>query len=187
MMQVPRVVAALVLALGPLALAACASGAPVDVPTLTVPDTIDVTSPAFANGAPLPASETCRGEGAFPAIRWSNLPDRTESIAVIVYDRDAEGGDYVHRLTTNLDPAAGSLPDAATPSGAVEYETSNGQPGWTPPCPPAGSGTHHYLFTVLALDRTTRVPTSAHTQTAILTVTEAAFAQGTITATVDAG
>jgi hypothetical protein len=63
----------------------------------------------------------------------------------------------------------------------VEYATSTGKPGWTPPCPPSGSGTHHYVFWVLALDRLTRVPTSAVTATAIATITEAAFAQGQIT------
>ena len=164
----------------------CASGADVDVPDLDIPSTIEVTSPRFADGESLPASETCRAEGAFPAIEWANLPDNTESIAVIVYDLDAPGGNYVHRLTTNLDPAAGSLPSAQTPADAVEYETSNGSPGWTPPCPPAGSGTHRYVFTVFALDRPTRIPQTAQTQTAVLTVTEAAFAEGSITATVAA-
>ena len=175
--------AALALAVG---VAGCATGADVDVPDLDIPSTISVTSPNFADGESLPASETCRAEGAFPTIEWSNLPDNTESIAVIVYDVDAEGGDYVHRLTTNLDPTAGSLPSAQTPPEAVEYKTSNGSAGWTPPCPPAGSGTHRYVFTVYALDRPTRMPPTAQTQTAVLTVTEAAFAEGSITGTVSA-
>jgi Raf kinase inhibitor-like YbhB/YbcL family protein len=169
-----------------LLVAGCASGPDVDVPDLDVPSTIEVTSPSFADGEPLAASETCVGEGAFPAIEWANLPDGTESVAVVVHDADAKGGDYVHRLTTNLDPAAGSLPGAETPPGAVEYETSNGAPGWTPPCPPSGSGTHRYVFTVLALDRPTRIPTTAKTQNVLLTVGEAAFAQGAITGTVTA-
>ena len=164
----------------------CASGPDVDVPDLSVPSTIEVSSPSFADGEPLPASETCAAEGAFPTIEWANLPQGTESVAVIVHDLDAKGGDYVHRLTTNLEPAAGSLPSAETPSGAVEYDTSNGSPGWTPPCPPSGSGTHRYVFTVLALDRPTRIPTTAKTQTVLLTVGEAAFAQGAITGTVTA-
>jgi len=167
-------------------LGACATGPKVEIPQLSVPDTITVSAPAFDDGQPLPASDTCFGEGAFPRIEWSTLPDRTSSVAVVVYDPDAEGGPYVHRLTTNLVPSAGQLPDAATPKGAVEYETSAGKPGWTPPCPPKDSGVHHYVFWVLALDRPTRIPPeTAQTQNVLLNVTESAFAQGSITATVD--
>jgi Raf kinase inhibitor-like YbhB/YbcL family protein len=169
-------------------LGGCASGPKVDLPTLSVPGSIVVTSPEFSDGAALPSAYTCFGEGAFPAIRWSQLPAGTESVAVVVYDPDAKGGDYVHRLTTDLDPTSKGLPDAGTPVDAVEYATSKGEPGWTPPCPPDGSGVHHYVFWVLALDRVTRIPPeTAHTQNVLLNVTGSAFAQGSITGTVDAG
>ena len=36
------------------------------------------------------------------------------------------------------------------PQNAVEGVTSSGQPGYTSPCPPAG--THHYVFKIFALD-----------------------------------
>jgi hypothetical protein len=169
-----------VLALG---VSACAKGAEIKIPIINIPDTIQVTSPAFDDNGALPADATCKGSGAFPPILWSNLPTGTAAVAVIVYDRNGTSGIFVHRLITDLVPASGGLRSAQTPPNAVEYATSTGKPGWTPPCPPSGSGTHHYVFWVLALDRLTRVPTSAVTSTAIATITEAAFAQGQITGT----
>lgn len=106
-------------------------------------------------------------------------------MAVVVYDRDAPGGPYVHRVTTDLRPTAGGLPTAATPTGAVEYETSAGKPGWSPPCPTKNSGVHHYVFWVLALNRPTRVPTSVHTDNIVLNIAQAAIGQGTTTAVID--
>lgn len=179
--------AAAVVGLLSVALAACATGPKVEVPTLDEPSSITVTSRDFTNNGTLPSAYTCFGEGAFPAITWSNLPQGTQSVAVIVYDPDAKGGDYVHRLTADLDPKSKGLPDAGTPVDAVEFNTSAGKPGWAPPCPPKGSGIHHYVFWVLALDRVTRIPPeTAQTQNVLLNVTSAAFAQGTITGTVDA-
>jgi len=168
-------------------LGACATGATVKIPIINIPTTVTVTSSDFTDGGPLPSADTCTGSGSFPTISWANLPSGTAAVAVIVYDRDGAGGIYVHRIVTDLDPAAGELPSARTPPNAVEYATSAGKPGWTPPCPKQGSGVHHYVFWVLALDRLTRFPTTAVTSTAISTITEAAFAQGQITGTVDAG
>jgi Raf kinase inhibitor-like YbhB/YbcL family protein len=170
-----------------VALNACASGPTVKIPIINIPTSITVTSTDFADGQPLPQADTCRGGGSFPPIKWAHLPSGTAAVAVIVYDRNGTSGIFVHRIITDLDPASGVLESARTPPGAVEYTTSAGTAGWTPPCPPKGSGVHHYVFWVLALDRITRVPLSAVTATAIATITEAAFAQGEITGTVDGG
>jgi Raf kinase inhibitor-like YbhB/YbcL family protein len=166
-----------------LALSACAKGPDIKIPIINIPTTITVSSPAFDNDGALPSDATCKGAGAFPPILWDNLPDGTAAVAVIVYDRNGTNGIFVHRIITDLAPASGGLRTAQTPPNAVEYATSTGKSGWTPPCPPSGSGTHHYVFWVLALDRLTRIPTSAVSATAISTITEAAFAQGEITGT----
>lgn len=170
------------LAVGML-LAGCARQADVDVPEPDVTGGIAVTSPAFADGATLPADYTCEGAGEFPAIAWAALPTQVKAVAVIVYDPDAPGGDYVHRLVTNLDPASGALDQLGTPAGALELPTSTGEPGWSPPCPPEGDDPHRYVFAVYGLARPTRLPTTAVTQTAVATVTEAAVAEGDFTAT----
>lgn len=166
-----------------LLVAGCSSGPRVHVPSLGALPELDVATTAFTDGGDLPKAFTCDGAGDFPALTWSGLPDRTQAVAVIVYDPDASGGDYVHRIVTNLDPASGTLSSAATPSGALELATSDGDPSWTPPCPPKGDDPHQYVFNVYALDRPTRLPQTAQTATAVGTVTEAAIAAAQLTAT----
>jgi Raf kinase inhibitor-like YbhB/YbcL family protein len=161
---------------------ACATGPDVAVPTEVGATTLEVASPEFTDGGELPAQFTCDGAGDFPSVSWGELPAGTASVAVLVHDPDAPGGDYVHRLVSNLDPPAGLVDTAATPDGAVDFRGSDGTQGWAPPCPPAGDGPHRYVFTVYALNRPTRLPASAQTQTAVATVTEAAIGSGSVTA-----
>ena len=51
--------------------------------------TLELSSPAFANGAKLPPRFTADGEGVSPPLLWGPLPEGTESLALIVEDPDA--------------------------------------------------------------------------------------------------
>ena len=62
------------------------------------------------------------------------------------------------------------------PEGTHELKNSDGRKGWTPPCPP--SGTHHYRFTVYALNK---MVNAASLDGAFTTIEKAAIAQGTLT------
>lgn len=117
--------------------------------TSQLPNTIAVTSTAFANGGPIPRSDTCDGPGNEPTISWDKLPTATKSVAVVVDDPDAPGGTFVHWLVIGLPPEPGRIPSKA--KGVFELDNTGGTRGWTPPCPPAGA-THHYRFTVYALN-----------------------------------
>ena len=44
-----------------------------------------------------------------------------------------------------------ALAIGGVPDGAVESMNDAGTPGYTGPCPPPGSGPHHYVFTLYAL------------------------------------
>jgi phosphatidylethanolamine-binding protein (PEBP) family uncharacterized protein len=48
-----------------------------------------LTSPAFQQGAPVPAQHTCEGADASPPLEWSGLPAGTRSLALIIDDPDA--------------------------------------------------------------------------------------------------
>jgi len=162
--------------------AGCATGPDVQVPTQAGAASLSVSAAAFTDGGELPVEYTCDGAGDFPAVSWGELPAGTAAVALLVHDPDAPGGDYVHRLVSNLDAAVGVLDTATTPDGALELRTSDGTDGWVAPCPPPGDEAHRYVFTVYALNRPTRLPGTAQTQTAIATVTEAAIASGSVTA-----
>jgi Raf kinase inhibitor-like YbhB/YbcL family protein len=109
---------------------------------------LTVSSPAFAEGAAIPALYTCDGAETSPPIEITGSPTGTAELALSVVDPDANG--HVHWVVSGLSPALRSLAEATVPEGAVEGRASDGTLGWRGPCPPAGS-VHHYVFTVYAI------------------------------------
>jgi len=114
-----------------------------------VPVTITVTSPAFHDNGAIPRANTCDGPGLPMTISWSAVPTPAKSVAVVVDDPDAPGGDFLHWLVVGLPPRPGSVPTKE--AGVSELDNTGGTHGWTPPCPTAGN-IHHYHFTVYALN-----------------------------------
>jgi Raf kinase inhibitor-like YbhB/YbcL family protein len=113
--------------------------------------TFELTSPAFEDGGAIPRKFSCDGEDVSPALEWSDAPDDTTALALIVDDPDARGFihwvvfDMVGSQTGGLAEGVSSSPDAPT-QGANDFSRT----GWGGPCPP--SGTHRYRFTLYALD-----------------------------------
>jgi Raf kinase inhibitor-like YbhB/YbcL family protein len=151
----------------------------------SAPGSITVTSPAFADGAPIPEEFTCRGAGSSPPLAWTGLPSSTRSVALVVLDPDAPGGTFVHWVLFAMPPVQQDLATGTPPPGTMQALNSAGGRGWTPPCPP--SGTHHYRFTVYALGHPPDVQEGADPQTAISAIRDAAVAEGTLTGLVSAG
>jgi Raf kinase inhibitor-like YbhB/YbcL family protein len=107
-------------------------------------------SNAFEHAQAIPSRYSCEGEDVSPPLRWSNVPEGTRSLALIVDDPDAPGGVFTHWLAWGLDPAAEGLGEgeAAPREGRNDFGTS----GYRGPCPPPGHGRHHYVFRVYGLD-----------------------------------
>lgn len=112
---------------------------------------IDVTSPAFADGEPIPVEHTCDGADTFPALSWSAPPDGTTSQAMVVDDPDAPDGTFTHWLIAGLAADQQAI-DSDAPQGAVAGENGFGTTTWRGPCPPPGDDAHRYRFTIVALD-----------------------------------
>lgn len=111
-------------------------------------------SAAFENGALIPRLHTCDGRNLSPALFWSGVPERTESLAIVVDDPDAPGRTFLHWLVLDLPAATTSLPEGVPPrpaieGGGIQARNDFGEVGWGGPCPP--SGTHSYVFTLYAL------------------------------------
>ena len=51
-----------------------------------IPTTIEVTSPVFKESDAIPRLFTAQGDGRFPGIAWSGLPDGTRSVVLLVED-----------------------------------------------------------------------------------------------------
>lgn len=110
-------------------------------------DVVSITSPAFASGGPIPVQYSCTGANIAPPLAWS-LPS---SGALVVDDPDAVHGTFIHWIVTGIGAGTGSTVDGQTPGGATSLANSDGKTGYTGPCPPAGTGVHHYRFTLYQL------------------------------------
>jgi Raf kinase inhibitor-like YbhB/YbcL family protein len=124
-----------------------------------------LTSADFKDGAAMKDKNSfnsfgCTGDNESPALAWENPPEGTKSFALLVHDPDAPtgGSGWWHWLVYNIPADTKSLPAGAgkadgkaLPKGAVQGNTDFGSPGYGGPCPPQGSGNHHYNFTLYAL------------------------------------
>jgi hypothetical protein len=85
-------------------------------------------------------------------------------------DTDASG--FVHWVVADIPSDRASL--AAGERVGVAGRNSFGGVGYGGPCPPVGSGVHHYVFTLYALSHRlglSGVPTAAQVRTAAAAVT----------------
>ena len=112
---------------------------------------LTLSSPAFRANSPIPKRYTCDGVDRSPPLRWGHVPKRARSLALEVDDPDAPGGVFVHWTLWNVPPTRTAL--AAGFVWRLQGRNSFGRIGYSGPCPPAGS-THHYVFTLFAVDRT---------------------------------
>lgn len=112
---------------------------------------LQLTSPAFAQGEPIPDRYACTGALArvSPPLSWTGVPAGTVELAITVVDITTPEP-FVHWVVAGLDPATASLGEGAVPEVAVEARNDSSEFGWYGPCPPPGE-THTYLFTLFAL------------------------------------
>ncbi|AGJ67971.1 phosphatidylethanolamine-binding protein [Mycobacterium tuberculosis str. Beijing/NITR203] len=116
----------------------------------------------LGDGAPIPEQYTCKGANIAPPLTWS----APFGGALVVDDPDAPREPYVHWIVIGIAPGAGSTADGETPGGGISLPNSSGQPAYTGPCPPAGTGTHHYRFTLYHLPAVPPLAGLAGTQAA---------------------
>ena len=121
---------------------------------------LQLTSPAFANGRAIPLEHTCEGKDISPPLAWSGVPAGTKSLALLVDDPDAPDPaapktTWTHWVLVNLPPADAALPAGvkatALPAGTGQGLNDWRQPGYRGPCPPVGR--HRYVHHLYALDR----------------------------------
>jgi Raf kinase inhibitor-like YbhB/YbcL family protein len=180
-----RRVTLLILAVTVLCAAAgCGAGTgasqPASSPTEGTPMSFTLTSSAFDHGEPIPREYTCQGADDSPPLAWVGAPSGTAAFALIVDDVDASG--FVHWLAYDLPGDSSGL--RARASGSLtgrEGANSFGQVGWGGPCPP--SGTHHYVFRLLALSAPTGLPRGADAAAVRRAVKDTTLAEVTLTGT----
>lgn len=124
---------------------------------------MSVHSQTFEDGGNIPTlmagpgAECGNGETLTPHVSWSNLPQGTQSIAVLLFDPDAAKGQGVsHWVAYNI-PATRAQLDQGTGSRTNNDLTvgpnTSGAETYRGLCPPAGDAAHHYVLTVIASDQ----------------------------------
>lgn len=120
-------------------------------------------SPAFTHNGDIPAIYTCDQRDLSPPLAWTDPPDGTLSLVLIVDDPDAPDPaapkmTWVHWLLYNLPPEirglAEDVADTDLPTGTLQGINDWKRTGYGGPCPPIGR--HRYFHKLYALD--TRLP-----------------------------
>jgi Raf kinase inhibitor-like YbhB/YbcL family protein len=110
---------------------------------------LEITSPSFKQNGFIPVVYTCEGKSINPAVSIKNIPAGTRTLALIMEDPDAGKGTFDHWVVWNIAPGS-TIIEGRSPG--VEGKNGSGNIGYAGPCPPAGTGVHHYYFQVYALD-----------------------------------
>ena len=120
---------------------------------------LEIQSPAFATGAPIPKEYTQQGSDMSPPLEITNIPKGTQSLVLVCVDPDAPDPEapkltFVHWVAYNLPAQDLSIPEGADLEnlfpGSCEGVNGRGTVGYIGPKPPIG--THRYFFKVFAVD-----------------------------------
>ena len=124
------------------------------------PRTVTVSSPAFADGAPIPADYTADGRKVSPPLAWRGVPAGTAEIVMVIEDADSPTpAPLVHAILVGLPGRDGELVEGELKSPGVPGrphrlgKNSFLTAEYLPPDPPTGHGPHRYAVQVFALDR----------------------------------
>ena len=144
-------------------LAGCAS---TSAPVMPAPggNVFTLWSPTFADGAALTTAHAgnlasnpnCVGQNVTPPLAWANLPAGTKSLAMIVHDQEGRSGlGVAHWAAYGISPTLNGF--AENEIGVLSSKYVGGKStlnlgNYMGPCPPAGTGQHHYVYTVIATD-----------------------------------
>lgn len=117
---------------------------------------MSLTSIDIKSSAPIPVAHIyprCGGGNISPALSWSGAPRTTKSFVLTMIDIDVKPDKWSHWVVAGLPATVNSLPRGAMslPAGAKAIVSNFGDAAYAGPCPPKGTGLHHYEFTIWAL------------------------------------
>ena len=161
-----------------LFLEGCTGGLSVTTQTMTM----QMTSPAFADGEHIPVNHTADGTDKSPELRWGGIPPNTQSFALVCEDPDAPRGTWTHWVLFNIPAdkttyAEGVPTDKQLPDGARQGKNDFGKIGYGGPSPPKGKP-HRYYFKLYALDTKLDLPAGATRQQVLDAIKGHVLAEG---------
>lgn len=106
-----------------------------------------IKSSAFEHKGSVSSKYTCDGDDINPPLSIENIPEKTQSLVLIVDDPDAPMGTWDHWVAWNIPPVQ-KIEENSVPG--TEGLNDFGKHAYGGPCPP--SGIHRYFFKIYALD-----------------------------------
>jgi Raf kinase inhibitor-like YbhB/YbcL family protein len=130
---------------------------------------IEVTSPAFKDGEPIPAAYAAEQQNISPPLAWASGPQRTRTHALMLEDPYVTGQPpFVHWTMHNIPAGTTQLregvpgdPRLVLPEGALQGANDRGSTGYVGMRPPKGEPAHRYHVQVFALDAELDLPHGA--------------------------
>jgi Raf kinase inhibitor-like YbhB/YbcL family protein len=158
---------------------------PLSGSAFAAPESITITSTAFADGGAMPSSSAGKGVGAntSPPLHWDGLPPGTRQTVLIIDDVDVPLPRPLLHTVAVIEPtldgiAAGALQPGT--AGIRFIRADLGHRGYAGPRPIPGHGPHRYRFHVFAIDNPIRDDVST-TKALLAAMAGHMLARGTLT------
>ena len=103
-----------------------------------------------------PVSAYCVGENVSPELHWSNVPDGTKSLVLLMSDPEGRPpGGVSHWVAYGISPTLTGFAEGAASKDSNEYVGGKSLMGvghYSGPCTPPNQTAHHYGFVLIATD-----------------------------------
>jgi Raf kinase inhibitor-like YbhB/YbcL family protein len=103
-----------------------------------------------------PVSANCVGENVSPELHWSNVPDGTNSLVLLMFDPEGRPpGGVSHWVAYGISPTLTGFAEGATSKDSSQYVGGKSLMGvghYSGPCTPPNQTPHHYTFVLIATD-----------------------------------
>jgi Raf kinase inhibitor-like YbhB/YbcL family protein len=152
---------------------------------------MSLTSTDFISGDPMPSANIyprCGGRNISPQLSWSGAPSDTKSFVLTMIDVDVKPSQWSHWIVVGLPANVDSISQGAKslPGNATTIVSNFGDAAYAGPCPPKGTGLHHYQFTIWALATTISLTADEKATNVTDYLSQRALDRATLTALVQA-
>jgi len=134
----------------------CATAVSAQPFTLTSSNFKDSTMMDRKHAGNIASNPNCIGENVSPELKWSNTPAAAKSLVLVMSDWEGQGGLGSHHLLAyNIAPTVTGFAENELSKPSDKFTGGKETAGTTVyrgPCTPAGTGLHHYIFTIIATD-----------------------------------
>lgn len=123
---------------------------------------MNVRSPAFEEGSPIPSRYGYTEENVNPPLAIEGVSAPTESLVLLVDSSASESSTderWDHWLVWDIPPSVEGIPEGWSPDSATEGQNDFGEHGYGGPNPTSGEGT--YRFRLYAMETVLELPPTA--------------------------